>query len=442
MGTTKGQDIKEKQDKINKKKKVVLVTDAYPYGFGEKIFLSDELEELTAHYNVTIISNAGEQKLEEKKYDRRFENQIRFLFCDWTKHQNSCRRFFGVVKDFFSLTFLSEVMKILKAKKQIGRRTFESLFFYRKSQRFYRWMKKNAVFFDDEDFIYYTFWNTCYTLALLKNKRKHKNVKVISRFHGCDLYAERTRGNWQPFKEYMDERIDKCFFACQAGQDYYIQTFVKQENFDAAKYMVCKLGKKPYYAKNPEKSGSEKAFCLVSCAMIIPLKRVELIVKALSCMKQEKVEWIHFGSGGEADEKYVKQLAEELLLEKENITYKFMGYCEIEEIMRFYVEKHIDCFITTSSTEGGVPLSIQEALSMGIPVIGTDAGGISESIKNNGILLSVNPEPQEVADAILQMYYADEGSMKVLRENSYHLFQKEYNAEVNVKKFIEALEVL
>ncbi len=434
--------MKEEWDKIDKKKRMILVTDYYPYDLGERVIISDELEELTAHYNVTIISNAGGQKLEEEKYDRRFENRVRFLFCDWTKHQNPSRRFFGVVKDFFSLTFLSEFFKILKAKKQIRRRTFESLFFYRKSQRFYRWMKKNAVFSDDEDFIYYTFWNTCYTLALLKNKKKHKNVKVISRFHGYDLYAERARGNWQPFKEYMDERIDKCFFACQAAQDYYIRTFVKQEKFDAAKYEVCKLGRKPYYTKNPEKSSSEKAFCLVSCAMIIPLKRVELIVKALSCMKQEKVEWIHFGSGEEVDEKYVKRQAEELLLEKENITYKFMGYCEIEEIMRYYEEKHIDCFITTSSTEGGVPLSIQEALSMGIPIIGTDAGGIPEGIKNNGILLSANPEPQEVADAILQMYYADESTMKALRENSYHLFRKEYNAEANAKKFIEALEAL
>ena len=63
-----------------------------------------------------------------------------------------------------------------------------------------------------------------------------------------------------------------------------------------------------------------------------------------------------------------------------------------------------DSFITTSSTEG-LPVSIQEAMAAGIPIIGTNVGGIPEMIDGNGVLLSANPSNKEVAEAILRIYY-------------------------------------
>ncbi len=431
----------DKTEKIKdpKKKKLILVTNEYPWGFGEKIFLSAELEELVAHYDVTIISNAGGKKFDERMYDSRFENQVRFFFYDWTKRHNLYQKLLGAMRSFFSLTFLKELIRILKAKKQLGTRIFDSLYFYRKSQRFYKWIKGIGVLNQEEDIIYYTYWSTFYTLALLKNRKKYKNIKIVSRLHRDDLYEGANRGNWQPFKVYMDKRIDKCLFVARTGYEYYKQTFVRQLDFNIAKYAVCKLGTKPYYVRNPEEAKEDKAFRLVSCSNVIPVKRVEFIVRALSCIKQEKIEWIHFGAGNAKEE--INGLAEELLSKKENICYKFMGYCENEKIMEFYGKNHVDCFITTSSSEG-LPVSIMEALSMGIPIIGTDVGGICECIDGNGILLKETPKPQEIADSILKLYYMSQNEMKKMREKSYALFQREYNAEVNAKRVVEILEKL
>lgn len=418
------------------KKKLILVTNHYPYFGGESIFLNAELKELAAHYQLIILS--AEFRQDEKEcYDKQYKDCASFLFYEREQRQNPYKRFLSIIRDFFSITFLREFIRILSDGEKIKARTVRSLFFYRESQRFYKWLKKNNVINKKEEILYYTYWNLYYTLPLLKRKKQYKNIKVVSRFHGYDFYNERVSEMRQPFKRFMDRRIDKCLFISEAGRSYYMENFACPKSMAENKYEVCKLGIKKRQVRNPDKK--EGAFCIVSCSAIIPLKRVELIVKALSLIKQEKLEWIHFGAG-EA-EGQVKKLAEELLAKKENIVYKFMGYCDNEEIMKFYERKHVDCFITTSSTEG-LPVSIQEALSMGIPVIGTAVGGVPECIDRNGILMSANPKPAEIAESILQLYHMEIEQMEELREHSYELFLREYIGEVNAKKLIEVLDAL
>ena len=52
-------------------------------------------------------------------------------------------------------------------------------------------------------------------------------------------------------------------------------------------------------------------------------------------------------------------------------------YSQIKSTLGNYL--HIDLFINTSSSEG-VPVSIMEALSVGIPIIATDVGGTKEIV--------------------------------------------------------------
>ena len=60
----------------------------------------------------------------------------------------------------------------------------------------------------------------------------------------------------------------------------------------------------------------------------------------------------------------------------------------------------VRCFINVSSSEG-IPVSIMEVMSFGIPVIGTNVGGVSELVnQENGHLLSANPAAQEIVSVI------------------------------------------
>ena len=133
--------------------------------------------------------------------------------------------------------------------------------------------------------------------------------------------------------------------------------------------------------------------------------------------------------------------AQELLAGKNNIAYRLAGFIPLEEIMRFYEENDIDCFITTSSPEG-CPVSIQEAMSYGIPIIATAVGEIPNMIEGNGILLSENPLPEDVQTAIERLCHAGEAESLAMQAKSRALWECKYNAADNAQKFVEELKKL
>ncbi len=205
-----------------------------------------------------------------------------------------------------------------------------------------------------------------------------KNTKIITREHGYDLYDERFgKAKRQPFRETMDAALVGIIFACNYGRDYYLKRRKKSEN--DPKYKVSYLGSRYPFPKSVIESYDQKVFRIVSCSGIIPLKRVDYIVDALSLLAEaqclKEIEWVHFG-GGEHEE-LIKQYADSKLREYENVKYMFMGKTDNDLIHEYYSCNSVDCFITTSSTEG-FPVSILEAMSYGIPIIATDVGGIKE----------------------------------------------------------------
>ncbi|MBK8368427.1 MAG: glycosyltransferase [Bacteroidetes bacterium] len=68
--------------------------------------------------------------------------------------------------------------------------------------------------------------------------------------------------------------------------------------------------------------------------------------------------------------------------------------------MDFYKDKPVDLFVNVSEIEG-IPVSIMEAISFGIPCIGTNVGGVSEIVnEQTGFLIDKNFEPNEVAELL------------------------------------------
>ena len=176
---------------------------------------------------------------------------------------------------------------------------------------------------------------------------------------------------------------------------------------------------------------NEDQFLLVSCSNVIPLKRVELIVPALSEINDFQIHWVHFGDGPLLEE--VIELARNIL--HSNITYDFKGRVSNQQVLDWYAMNNPSAFINLSTTEG-VPVSIMEAMSFGIPVIATDVGGTSEIVDSeNGVLIIQNPSSIEIKTAI-------EG----IRANSqkrlaaYHTWEFKYNAAHNYLDFVRKIQ--
>lgn len=414
-------------------KKLYLFTNSFPYGKGEKSFIIPELNELSKEYKITILSCARREQVEDKMSETILNPNISVILL--RDHLSWIQKGIYFLKSLFSPLLWQELFYLVKSGKSIYKSWYFILSFYARACNIKKQLKRLNIL--HEDAIYYTYWYNHCTLGLLFTKKRYKNIKVITRTHGYDLYNERCPGNWQPFKRYMNKYISAIFFACSHAREYYVNTLLFNNKMD--KLYLARLGVPPKEKRNFLKDN--KIFEMVSCSNVISIKRVELIIETLAlCNDDMKIHWTHFGDGNLMQQ--IKRLAENKLVSCKHISYTFYGHVPNETVMKYYETHPVNCFITTSSTEGGCPVSIQEALSYGIPVIGTAVGGIPELVEGNGVLLSAVPSATDVVDAIKEIYYASEQQIKAWRDNSYKLWKEKFNSDENYKSFVKQITEL
>ena len=78
-------------------------------------------------------------------------------------------------------------------------------------------------------------------------------------------------------------------------------------------------------------------------------------------------------------------------------------------------------------------------MAYGIPIIGTDVGGITEMIQENGILIRSVPTAEEIRNAIAYIYCNPDVRKKMCKA-SLELWKQEYCAERNVQRFLNFLK--
>ena len=411
------------------KEKLLLLTERFPYGKGEKTFIIPEIELLSQNYDITIVTKASDEEVKDTENNTQLDSSISVVNIG--NKVSLLTKIKYCLLFFFDKDGQKELREILTKKEFIAQRVYQSLTFYILAMKEYAYVKK--LIKGEKKVIGYSFWfhSDCY--CLVKCKRKYRNIQVISRAHGYDLYNERCIGNRQPFKKILDKNVDKIVFASQYAFNYYLDTYANKETL--SKYEVHRLCVPKCNRKNPK--DMDESMCIVSCSRVIPIKRVQLIIDALALINDVRIKWIHIGEG--VDLKKMIDYSKSMLDRKKNLEFEWKGYLSPQAIRTFYETTHIDCFISTSSTEGGCPLSIQEAMSFGIPIIGTSVGGITEMIHENGILLNPNPIAKEIADAIMYIYISSDKQIERMRKNSYDLWESMFNANFNTQYFIDSL---
>ena len=418
---------------MEKLQNLYLITDGFPFGKGEKPFILPELPYLLKEYKVTIISPAPVEVAQDTRYVTKLDERIQLVHIPppILKLSNSTINYFVQ-----NPIFKEEANFIVGEGQLVQERINDALSALINAEIFFQQVFNSHAVNFNEPCLIYTFWNHFRTLAFCLHKNEYPNMKIVTRAHRYDLYNESQFHSRQPFKSFMNKLVDGIFFVAEKGLDYYSKTFTRNLQLEKLHYSPLGISQ----TETIPLQNRLNRFHLVSCSNVIPLKRVELIAKALAvCDTHCKIHWTHFGDGESMPE--VKRLAENLLKPRGNITYWFKGHCSNEEVIRYYSFMHCSCFITTSSSEGS-PVSIQEALSFGIPIIGTNVGGINEEIDGNGILLSANPSAEEVANAIMRIYGMSDKQVKKYRKRSRKIWEEKYNIEKNARRFLDILRTI
>ncbi len=409
--------------KSKSNKTLLLFTQSFPFTqAAEQTFLRNEVEYLFDSFSkVIIVPEYAEGDRVKINEEILFDKSL-FYYIKQKQQQN---KLYKLLLGFSFRLILSELKNrpdIFLSPKKIKRLLSAGY----KIKLVKEWFNKHYK--ESKNSILYTYWFTPTTLGLLNGK-----AKVITRAHGTDLYEER-HNDYIPLRNYALSQIERVCCVSQAGVDYLTQKYPK----DKEKYSLNRIGVKN--SKNSfQREKPTKEFIIVSCSGLIRLKRVDLILKGVIEFAKRnnelKIEYFHFGDGEEM-KKITKIISDN---RAPNLQINFKGNTENSQILDFYATNHIDVFINASTTEG-IPVSIMEAQSFGIPFIGTNVGGIPELLNGkNGIIISENPTVEEIADAVDNINNLADAAIISMRENSYKNWHNRFNADLNFKKFAEEI---
>lgn len=238
--------------------------------------------------------------------------------------------------------------------------------------------------------LFYAYWMYEGAFAAARLKEYYPRARFVTRCHGYDLYGVRHKHGYLPFRRFILEQADGVFPVSEDGRRYLSERFGGAYD---GKIQVARLGTLRRWPL-PEGPAGEGTV-LVSCSNLIPVKRVERIAAALRKARRP-LDWYHFGDGPtrRAVEEAVQRLPG-------HVRAHLMGYVPNEEVQRFYARGQAVAFVNVSESEG-VPVSVMEAQSYGIPVIATDVGGTGELVRTgeNGVLLKKDFTDEDLVAAL------------------------------------------
>jgi glycosyltransferase involved in cell wall biosynthesis len=409
---------------------LILLTNHYPFGTGEA-FLENEIPHLLKEFDqVTIVTKnttdslrSGQPGLKIFRISARGnwrEFMITILFL--------CRHCFMATK-----VLTSEIRNLRLHKKKISRYIVSKMIhdLFKAATRAYHLKKVINQISANSNLTLYSYWLDSSALAMLFITHDNK-ISRVSRAHGGDIYDFRHKNSYLSFRSLLIEKLDAVFTVSDDGNKY-LRSYTSIQNPNV---LTSRLGVRPQVFKETSLS---PPFTVVSCSFLVPVKRLHLLIEALTHISLP-LRWIHIGDGPLRNQ--LETLAHQQLDNKANVNWKFAGNLSNANLLNFYSREPVHLFVNCSETEG-IPVTMMEAQSFGIPVIGPAVGGIPEIVnETNGRLFSKESSPPEIAKLIEQVLLLSENEYRSLRRNSYESWNERYNADKNFPNFIATIRSL
>ena len=399
-----------------------LLTSEFPFGNGET-FIENEIQFLAKAFNKVVIIAGERSSHPHRPVPKNVE--IKNITYDYTfSIQELIISIFSwrIVLEFVLMLFLHKKLPIFGRVKTIinsNANTTRLKKLYLKEINSANQRVKKYL---------YSFWFNDSTHAIGLMKKEDPDLKVFSRAHRWDLYFDQNKYNYLPFRKQTSKYIDIIYSASIEGIQYCRNEW-KISNYN--NLQLSRLGVAPQKLISLDVSKK----IIVSCSNIIAVKRVEKIIRSLSFIKTKKVKWIHFGTGANDDK--TKALAFKLLNNK--VDFEFMGRLENNLLLNWYKTNNPDLFINLSYSEG-IPVSIMEAMSFGIPCIVSRVGGCIELVTNTvGFPVHVDESAKKIGEIIDDFFNLSNLEKEIIRKNSQAHILENFNSTKNYPDFCKSL---
>lgn len=410
---------------------LIILTSVSPNVKGES-FINNELAFHSQNFNKVIV--IAIEKIKEEIVNNKYADNIDVheASADSGKESKLIDAFKGLLNIFRHNDALTADK--IKIGKSLSKLVFANYFEMRAKRNYDACTdilnKYDFSQFDEVVVYSYWFFLACRVGVEIKNYLKKSGVKTsfVSRGHGYDIYNYANKLNYLPERDFLAGNVDLIYPCSKSGE-----TYLKKEIPQYADKIKCSyLGSFDHGL-----SGYSSLFHIVTCSHTMAVKRLDKLVDALSLLKDYPVEiyWTHIGDGVLQNE--IKTRAQEKL---GFMNCEFLGRMDNAQVMEYYRTHPVSLFVNVSASEG-LPVSIMEAISFGIPVLATDVGGTHEIVCDgfNGKLISKDFTDKDFVDALLSVYNLDENEYKTMRKNARQFWEKNFNAEKNYPEFSETI---
>jgi len=232
--------------------------------------------------------------------------------------------------------------------------------------------------------------------------RKMENVKVIYTAHGFHFYKGAPLINWltyYPVELWLARYTDVLITINKEDYLRAIKSFKADKikyipgvGINVEKFRDVEVNK---VLKRKEFGIPEDAFLILSVGELNKNKNHEIIIKALSRLRKSDIYYVICGKG--KLEGYLKQIASNLELENNVIFSGFQS--KMPEII-----KTADLFAFPSKREG-LPVSLMEALTAGLPVVCTRIRGNIDLVEKVDFVSIVEPDDLDGFSQAIEMFY-------------------------------------
>jgi glycosyltransferase involved in cell wall biosynthesis len=417
---------------MENKYNVLFIDNSLTNNAGLNPFFKMSLENLTSSFNKIICIGKF-----NNKYKMEVNNYKNVIVFNVGKKE-MIKKWYLTINTFFSREWFVELKRAIKNRASISSiimaflLSFRGMVYASYSKQLCKELKSANK---GSKWVIYSYWldSDAYAAALLK--KEFPWIKAVSRAHAYEINYKRNPFVLYLMRAFILNSLDSISFISKISREFFVDSLKLSTSEIKTNLRVDYLGIKKPDRKTICKPSDDGIFRIVSCSYLVSIKRVDLIIKALSKWQGNKINWKHFGGGPLLEE--MLELAHQQLDGNNNICWEITGDISNDAIHNYYSNNKIDAFISMSSTEG-IPVSFMEVLSYGIPIITTNVGSISEIIDNQcGIIIDENPNIDTIITSFQSFISIGKDEKYIMRENAYKKWLDKFDQEKNWRIFYD-----
>lgn len=372
---------------------------SFPYDVAQEVnFIAPEMEGWKRKYeHIVFVPSQVEGSL---CYDLDDQMSIDITLAEGFKNRYSWINFFSLKWLFY---WISICFQIANTREKFHLKLYSSAFFFalrmQISGQYLRQLKGEIDL--------YTFWNTYVTasIAQLKGFKGRRWTRV----HGDDLYPER-QGGVIPFEDYTYSNLDQVVFACQAARSFFKQRHSNIQTQTVIEYIGVMSSN---IVLKDVAMPQRHPIVLVTCSGLHPVKQLSKvntwIIQWNKSPVSVQLEWHHLGATTSELSDHIQETAVAI----------GHGWMSQAEIIHWYQTMKPFALLSLSRSEGGFPVSMQEALICGVPIIGSSNGGVIEALEvSEGFALTSSPKYEEFKETMDRIILLTDSEILRLRQKA------------------------